>query len=77
MAQILSVGRKLGVNGIAHLHKVLLSNDKRLKNSYGIGKEEIIIIGFCYSISVIYSKKKKKKRNVIFCSLALERILVF
>lgn len=42
MAQILSVGRKLGVNGIAHLHKVLLSNDKRLKNSYGIGKEEII-----------------------------------
>lgn len=42
MAQILSDGRKLGVNGIAHLHKVLLSNDKRLKNSYGIGKEEII-----------------------------------
>lgn len=42
MAHILSDGRKLGVNGIAHLHKVLLSNDKRLKNSYGIGKEEII-----------------------------------
>lgn len=42
MAQILSDGKKLGVNGIAHLHKVLLSNDKRLKNSYGIGKEEII-----------------------------------
>ena len=42
MAQILSDGRKLGVNGIAHLHKVLLSNDKRLKNSYGIGKEDII-----------------------------------
>lgn len=42
MTQILSDGRKLGVNGIAHLHKVLLSNDKRLKNSYGIGKEEII-----------------------------------
>lgn len=38
---------------------------------------QLIIIGFCYSISVIYSKKKKKKRNVIFCSLALERILVF
>lgn len=42
MTQILSDGRKLGVNGIAHLHKVLLSNDKRLKNSYGIGKEETI-----------------------------------
>lgn len=42
MTQILSDGRKLGVNGIAHLHKVLLSNDKRLKNSYGIGKEEKI-----------------------------------
>lgn len=42
MNQILSDGRKLGVNGIAHLHKVLLSNDKRLKNSYGIGKEETI-----------------------------------
>lgn len=42
MAHILSDGRKLGVNGIAHLHKVLLSNDKRLKNSYGIGKEETI-----------------------------------
>ena len=42
MTQILSDGKKLGVNGIAHLHKVLLSNDKRLKNSYGIGKEEII-----------------------------------
>ena len=92
MAQILSDGRKLGVNGIAHLHKVLLSNDKRLKNSYGIGKEEIIkkmkedrhqnlsnlglnsndgqliIIGFCYSISLIYSKKK---RNVIFLQFGL------
>ena len=42
MVQILSDGRKLGVNGSAHLHKVLLSNDKRLKNLYGIGKEEII-----------------------------------
>lgn len=42
MTQILSDGRKLGVNGIAHLHKVLLSNDKRLKNSYGIGKKETI-----------------------------------
>lgn len=42
MTQILSDGKKLGVNGIAHLHKVLLSNDKRLKNSYGIGKEETI-----------------------------------
>lgn len=42
MAHILSDGRKLGVNGIAHLHKVLLSNDKRLKNSYGIEKEETI-----------------------------------
>ena len=42
MAQIIFNGRKLGVTGIAHLHKVLLSNDKRLKNSYGIGKEEII-----------------------------------
>lgn len=93
MAQILSDGRKLGVNGSAHLHKVLLSNDKRLKNLYGIGKEEIIrkedrhqnlsnlglnsndgqliIIGFRYSISLIYSKKKKKKRNVIFLQFGL------
>ena len=27
---------------------------------------QLIIIGFCYSISLIYSKKKKKKRNVFF-----------
>lgn len=38
---------------------------------------QLIIIGFCYSISLIYSKKKKRKETLFFCSLALERILVF
>ena len=32
---------------------------------------QLMIIGFCYSISLIYSKKKKKKRNVIFLQFGL------
>ena len=34
---------------------------------------QLIIIGFCYSISLIYSKKKKRKETLFFCSLAFDK----